>query len=371
MSDGAVERARLQRIARDVPLVDERALVELVSDLDVVAARNDARRRESFFGRLTGALSGRDRRTQVELTAALLGRQRSAEAWVRELSRRGALTDLALARVARHLREVQHHLAYVERVATQALTEVRDLAGIVAELAREVDARLAEHDRRLDGHEDRIAALERRVRHGELWRTAWEGFDRSVRRWETGGAYRSLPAVHQVALLAQEVAGGPCGVHELVTGDDAWRERLVGRVLADAPTAAAHPGDRPLDAVLDAAWRGVADRDRRAMVAELMGEGVPAPLRLAPGPLCTALALTMAYAARPAETRPADPAGAAVDTALRHRGYLPTTYTLGALVRRVVTEQGDAAQDALHTLTDTDTDTRRTAGPQDGTGVPA
>jgi hypothetical protein len=342
--------ARLERIARDVPLASERALVELVSDLDVVAARNAARGRESFFGRLTGALTGRDRRTQVELTTALLGRQRSSEAWLRELARQGAVTDLALLHLAQHLRQVQQRVAYVERVAAQALTEVRELAGIVTELAREIDARLAEHDQRLDDHEDRIAVLERSLHRTQLWQAAWAGFDRSVRRWETGGAYRSLPAIYQVALLAYEVAAGRCGLHEFVTGEVSWRDRLVARVLADPATGTAHPGDLSLDALLDQAWRTVAERDRRTMIAELMGAGVPASLRITPGPLCSALASTMEYAARPAETRPPDPAAAAVEAALRHRGYLPTTYTAGALVRRLVTEQADAVQAALHAL---------------------
>jgi hypothetical protein len=358
--------AELRRLVRDMPLAKERELVELVSDAAVITALNDARGREPFFRRLVGAVTGADRRNQVEITSRLLGRQRSMESWMRELSDQGAVTDLAIAQMAGHLRAVQHQLAHVERVAEQALYEVRELAGIVAELAREVDARLGEHDRRLDEHQDRIVELERRLLRTELWQSAWAGFDRSVRRWESRGAYGSAAFAYQVALLAREVARGPCGVHEFVARDAAWRDRLVERVLADPRVAAAWPASRSLDDVLDEAWQALPTTDHRSMVAELLGAGLPADLSTPDGELSKALVLSMELAARRPDIRPVDVGRTAVDTVLRRAGYLPTGYTVGAFVRRVVDEQADGAQEALHRLRGDAAAAAENAGAPDG-----
>jgi hypothetical protein len=203
LPDAAID---LHTLSRDMPLVRERILLQLVSEMGVAEVENDARGRERFFGRVWGGLRGADHMAQVEITGRVLTTQRAVVTWVRQLSEDQALSDLAIAQMAEHLKEVQLHQAGNRAIAEQTRSQVTALASLVGELAREVDARLEGYDQRLDQHAERLADLERRLRATELWQAGQAGFDRAVPRWERSGAYGRVAWAYQVALLAREVA---------------------------------------------------------------------------------------------------------------------------------------------------------------------
>lgn len=341
----------LRRLLADIPLADDRMMLELVAGLekadDLSAHRG---RKRGFFGNVLDVVTGRDRMRSAATDRALLQSQRMTREWVIELSEQSRLTDLALARTARKLYEIGEEVQYVGQLSRQALLEVRELAGILNRVAEALNRRLDEHEWRLDEHERRLDQhdltlrdLDRRVLAVELGQRAWLDFDTAIRRWEANGAYGSLPWVCQVVLLAHEVASGAAGLYEFVTGDRGWRERLRLRLTADPRSRAAWEGSRSLAAVLDEVWPALPTLEHREMVAELLGVGLPPELRTTAGPLSTALSTTLELAARPADIRPRDVADEALDRARSRSGWIPGSLTAAELVRLAVQEQADAA----------------------------
>ena len=235
----------LRALARRIPLVGDRALAEIVNGLATVDAMNQSRTGEGFFRRLlTGGST--DRRRGIEASTAIATVQRHLVSWVREVSDHLAYTDLTVGLLATEVEELQHDVAHAKAMSGQALAEIRELAGLLAEFINATDHRFAEIDRRLDSHEQVIDAhakaillLDRRVLATELWQSAWAETDLTVRSWRHEGIYSGLPWLCQVLLLARQTAAGGPGLHDFAVGDRGWRNRLADDILSDPRTASA------------------------------------------------------------------------------------------------------------------------------------
>lgn len=333
----------LARHTRNVPAADERLFLEMVNDVSAfVGNQLSASRAEGFFGRLLSGLTGRSRRRTDATLGALAQGHVATRAWLSDVVDRQTESDLALLRAATVIRDMQYELAHVRAIGEQALHEVRELADLVADMARIVDRRLADHESRLDEHTRRIDGHDRSLIVVQLWQRAWMASERSLFRWERRAAYRHLPWIYQVTLLAQETFGGPVGAHEYVTGALDFRERLVDHLLADPVAATGRPGKQSLADLLDQAVREVEPVDERQMLAELLGDGLDPRLGRPGGGLTAALRWTMTMAARPEHLRPRQVAVEAVDLGLAE-GYFPTLLTVADFTRRMVTEQAEAA----------------------------
>ncbi|GAB3155321.1 hypothetical protein GCM10027290_51250 [Micromonospora sonneratiae] len=386
-ADNEVDIAEL---AQRVPVVQSQMFVELVSNIGKVQAVVASRRSETFFSWLVDQMTGRARAQDLDTVRSLALTQANTLAWVNELAARSAITDLALRETAVRLRVLQYDLAatrdearYASEVAERTAAEVSGLARLLGEMATVVhgeldrqERRLDLQQRRLDLQEKRMALLEARLddqdlflqavadeldgqrrvlTHLRLRQYAWEAFSRSMSRYRAG-AYRSLPWMYQVALLAREVAAGACGLHEFVTGDRIHRDWLVESILDDPDSVVAWSGTRSLVGLLDEACAALPDRDDRQMVAELLGAGPDADDGSAARPLSAVLARTMRYAAGVDRSGAArSPAADALDEVRSTAdGLLETSLTVPEFVHRTVDEQADAGAEARARLGDAD-----------------
>ncbi|MGV9311017.1 hypothetical protein ACWDR0_02335 [Streptomyces sp. NPDC003691] len=310
----------LSDVARGVPLVDDRLLLELLNDLHTADDLVRARAREGFFARLLAQITGHGRRQDLAVTGALVGAQRSTLAWLSELTERLTATDLVVAEVIDEVTRVNERVDRLDVRLQWAEGGVRRLTVLLAQLAEQTGRGLAEHDERLRKVESSLA------------------IDRAVRRWRYPRPDPDLGLLAGAVLLAREVAGGPAGEFAASNPGAGIQQELAERMLQDPPVPW-YDGIRPLTGLLAEAVRGLPGDEHRTMLAELLGEGVPAELTGARGPLSSALR----KAALATTVAGVDP-DAAAEAALRATlgsgpDYVAASLSVEELVRHIIAEQ--------------------------------
>ncbi|MGK5732163.1 hypothetical protein [Streptomyces sp. URMC 124] len=331
----------LEIVARGVPLVDDRLLLELTNDLHTANDLARAGAREGFFARLLGRATGRDRIRERTVRDRVLSTQKLTLRWLTHLSERMTVTDLVVAEVSEEVHDAKKRIERVETAGQWSADAIGELGEILARLASDTGRFLSDHERRL-------AALEART-----------AMDAAARRWRHPRPDPGLPWLVGAVLLAREVASGPAGTYAF-TGEEALMQRqLTERMLQDPPVPW-FDGVKSLPGMLSTVVRELPSENHRLMVAELLGLGVADELSDAAGPLTSALA-------RAAELSVAG-AGAdeAARSALRDSSgsgdlFLPSSLSVEQLVRRIVAEQFAEARQRRIRL-------RKLAEPGDGGG---
>lgn len=326
----------LRSFGEQMPLVTDRTLLELVNGLTVASALTAERRSQGVFAQFAAAVSGRERKAELMTLQGLIEGQQAVAGWLSEVSAKGAVTDLALARVAGRLKETSRMAADARERGLRLAEDLRAVSGMVADLAE---------------------ICEERLRGLELWRAEVESrlaaeraFDISTERWRAGKAYNRLPWPYQVLLLAREVAAGGAGRWEYEHDDGEYRARLADRITADLKDRVPGRDGLTLVSLLDESWNALPAARHRQFVAELLGAGLDQELALVGRPLDTAATLTMELSALPEGTRPARPAAAALELARRRHGWLDGGATLDEFVRTAVNEQFDLSASARRRL---------------------
>lgn len=300
--------------ARQVPAVDDRALLELVNGLTVARAVTADRRELGPAGRIVAQILGKDRQGELLTLQALIDGQQTLMQWVTELCQQGAITSLTVARIADYLR--------------LALDRAESAQSMVAELGDVLGAQLramAESQARADA----LVAAEHTL-------------NTALAAWDAGRAYASVPWPYQVILLAQQLAAGPCGRLEPLTGDDRYRMRIIDSIVARLRTTVRGSGFSIAE-VLDASWPELRT-EQRWLVAEVLGVGLSSSLALPGCPLAAVAATTMELAALPENARPVSPGLSAMILGRRRQGRIDGSATLPRFVERAVNEQLDAAR---------------------------
>ncbi|WP_031512010.1 hypothetical protein [Streptomyces sp. NRRL F-5123] len=348
----------LRVLAERIPLVADRALVEIVNSTETAGHLADHRAGEGFFRRLWSKGTGADRKREVQGTQALARAQRLTVDLVRDLGEHLSFTNLNVALVSTRLDELARETEDSGLLARQSLGEVSELASVVASFmditSRRLDAveqRLDTHAALLDVHAAALLELERRQVHGELWQNSRDTVDALMRKWRTYGAYRSLPWPVQALLLARQLAAGKPGEHEAATGDREWRERLTDELLADPGygelrEALGWRERLPLAALLSHVLAGLPGADDRLMVAELLGAGLPPGLRPPHGPLALVTARTLELAVLRPQEQQAHLIHQARQDTFAECLTRPGAMTAQEFVRWAVEEQADAARAA-------------------------
>jgi hypothetical protein len=319
---------QLERLAEQIPLVPGRVLLELTNGLTVASALTAERQAQGVVSRLVSQILGHDRTAGLMTLRSLVDGQQALADWLVEVSARGAVSDLALAMAAAQLGETSRVAADARARSLALAAELRNISGLVGELAEICDTRLKE----LDAWHAEVTA----------YLAAQRAFDLAVERWQAGRSYAALPWAYQVILLAREVAVGPCGRWE-AEHDEEFSTRLTDRMVTHLTGRGQQPGGLVVARLLEEGSRALADDDQRQLIAELLDVGLTAGLALSPRPLTTAAALTMDLSAIAAADRPASPGAIAVELARRRVGWLDGGATLASFVGTAVREQMEAA----------------------------
>jgi hypothetical protein len=327
----------LRALLRTIPVADDRILLELANSLSVAEDLTRYRREQTVFGRIIDSLTGKDRANELLTTQHLVRSGQALVSWVTATTKGSAVTNLAVTRVARHLKATQHRLVAAEQLGLRTAAELDGLGQLVAEIQRECDARLTE--------------LEQWRIETTLRITAREVFESAVGRWHAERSYTGLPWAFQVVLLAREIATGPCGDWAQVSGDDSYQERLVNSILVD-PRTKQTPQSFVLPILVEDSTKMLSSTDERLMVAELMDVGLDPSLALPSRPLIAIIATTLELSTLPESARPQRPAETALALTRRRHGWVDGTADVTSFVQQVVAEQAYAARssrDAMRT----------------------
>ncbi|MFD8811287.1 hypothetical protein ACFV23_07315 [Streptomyces sp. NPDC059627] len=288
----------------------DRALLELANGIGVARAITADRAESGVVARLIADLTGSSQSAQLLTIRHLVNGQETLAALAVETSEYGRVTDLAIARVARHLKSVKGHVSSLQRAH-------EELADEVGEIIRATD--------------ERLSLLERRVGTVELKDAARDFADRVLTSAER--SLRGVPWPYQAVLLGRHLASGPCGRWYAESGDTEYRGRTARAVADSIPQVSRAPGRTiSLAAEFEEAWRMLVWPEQRALVGELLDVGLVPGLALASRPLHHMAAMTMELASLADDVRPERPAGIALELSRRRVDHLDA----GATARRIV-----------------------------------
>jgi hypothetical protein len=288
--------SRIKELQRRVPIVGDKALIDLVNGIQVSKDIIRYRKNRGFFGQLIDTLDGSDHKRQLLLDGNLIAGQEALHQWVLELSDSLSISQVALEVTQQSLLEArdairrQKQRLQMQEEALVALSQGLD------RLAQQVGTKLHE--------------LEARVRKLEVRVAANEDLDRIVTAWAAEQTYTKLPWVVQVALLAREVFSSSVATYELETGDTTrYRSLLVNKILFTSkqlPQSFFGLAD-----LLDYSWVEMEKSDRQLSAALLEVRSIPQQ-RLQNTPMLFAIGTTLELATLPEEARPSKPGQSAI-----------------------------------------------------------
>ncbi len=320
----------LEELQRRVPVVGDKALIDLINGIQVSKDIIRYRKRRGFFGQLIDKLDGSDRQRQLLLDGNLIAGQEALHNWVLELSDSLRISQLALEVTQRSLLEArdairkQKQQLHIQQHALLALSHQFD------RLAQQVGTRLNQ--------------LEARVRNLEVRVTANEDLDRILTAWAAGQTYTQLPWAVQVTLLVREVFSSSVVMYELETGDkERFRQLLVNKILAtrrELPQSFFGLAD-----LLEQSWVAMTKDDRELAAGLLEIRSIP-PQRLVNTPHLFAIGTTLELATLPEEARPNKPAASALALCRAQIGSISRTTDTRDFIAAVVEE---TANDCLVT----------------------
>ena len=300
-------------LARQIPAVEDRTLLELVNGLTVAQAITADRRELGPVARIVTQILGRDRSGELLTVQALIDGQRALMCWVTEICDRGAITNLTVARIADHL-----------RLSLSTAESARDMATELGEVLG-----------------TRLRILEESRARADALSAAEHALNASLTAWDAGRTYAALPWPYQVILIARELAAGACGRLEPLTGDDRYRLRITDGIVARLRATVGERGFAVAE-VLDESWPELRT-EQRWLVAEVLDIGLDGSLALPGCPLASVAGTTMELAALPEDARPSSPGRSAMSLGRRRQGRIDGSATFPRFVERAVNEQLDAA----------------------------
>jgi hypothetical protein len=321
------------------PLVSDSMLLQLANE--VMVAEDISGLQGTLIGRLVDGITGQGQRANGVVLGNLAAAERTLMAWVIDVCENGRVTNLTLARVTRHVTDTRRALAALE-------AEQRGTTSRVSQLTKDFEGALGKFEDRFAHFDTRLNSLEQGLTRVQLRLLADRGFNESVEAWDSRQTYEDLPWACQVVLLAREVANGPVGLLEHVEGERDHRERLVRKILRHDGISAVR---RPfvITTLFGDAAAELHASQQSQLVAELLESGLTTDLMMPVGPL-TALLRTTLELGGDHDEQPERSARRAMTVTRERYGRVDATADVEGFVRRVVTEQADAALEVRRAL---------------------
>ncbi|MGF1478088.1 MAG: diguanylate cyclase regulator RdcB family protein [Cyanophyceae cyanobacterium] len=286
----------LAELQQRIPIVGDRALVNIVNGIQVSNDVIRYRKSLGYFGQLMSSLDGSDRSRQLLLNGNLIAGQEALRQWVLELSDSLRISQVALEVTQQSLLEARNAIRRYRQLSQDHQEAVSLLAQQLNCLAQQVG--------------DRLNQLEARVRQLEVRVAANEDLAQIVTAWTAGQSYTNLPWAVQVVLLAREVFSSAVAVYELETGDThRFRSLLINKLLSmsqQLPQSFFSLAD-----LLDHAWSAMSKSDRALTAALLEIRSLP-PQRLLNAPMLFTIGTTLELATLPESSRPSKPGQSAI-----------------------------------------------------------
>lgn len=302
----------LEQLQRRVPVIGDKALLDLVNGIQVSKDIIRYRRNRNFLGQLLDNLNGKEHQRQILLDGNLISGQEALSQWVLEMTDSLRISQVGLQITQKSLLETRQAVRSIKGTLEKQNQDINSLIENLNNLQQKLNLKFHEI-------EQRIHQLEVRV-------TANEELDRILTTWFAGQSYTKLSWPIQIALLAKEVFSSAVINYELETGDtDKYRDLLIHKILAsyqDLPKNFFSHSD-----LLDFSWQQMTTQDQLLAYSLLEVNSIPQS-RFYNSPVLFALGKTLELATLPEEDKPKNPGRIAV--ALCRNQIVSITHTTDA-----------------------------------------
>lgn len=321
----------LRDLQQRIPIVGDKALIDLVNGLDVSRDVIRYRKGRSFLRCLADKLGGKDEKLQNLLDCNLVAGQAALHQWVLELCDSLRISQVALQVTQESLLEArnairrQHARIQAQESKLQALYQHLELISLQIQT-------------RFDQLEERISRVELRI-------AAKDDLDTILSAWLAKQTYRELPWAVQVPLLLREVFSSAVIAYELQSDDTMlFRDLLTNRIVEASRQMPQNFFG--LSDLLEQTWISTPENDRDLVAQLLEVRSIPQH-RLQKIPYLFTIGTTLELATLDVDARPAKPGKCAIELCRRQVDDIPSITDTRKFVEKLVQE---TANDCLTTM---------------------
>jgi hypothetical protein len=320
---------KLEILERRVPIIGDKALINLVNGIQVNYDLIRYQKQQGFFGKIFDQLAGADTGRRLLLDGNLIAGQQTLYDWILDLTDSLRISQVALEITQNSLLEARQAIRKQKEVAISHQKDISILDEKLNQLAHRIEGKI-------DKIEDRILSL-------ELGAAAQRDFECIVTAWEAKQTYRDLPWVVQVFMLVKEVFSSSVAIYELRTQDIlTYRKQLVNRILVKSEITDAKFFS--VSDLLDSAWQQISNRNDLDLSLGLLETHTLPYSRRQSLPLLFTVATTLELAALDEEIRPSQPGRCAVELCRAQIQKIDYTTTTHDFITQVTYE---SANDSL------------------------
>lgn len=319
----------LEKLERRVPIVSDKAIINLVNGIQVNRDLIRYQRQQGFFGRLFDKLAGVDAGRRILLDGNLIAGQQALYDWVMEFADSLRISQIALELTQNSLLEARGAIRKQKEILTTHQQDINILDDKLNKLTHRI--------------ESRIYQIEDRVRTLELSVAAQKDFEQIMTAWESRLTYSGLPWIIQVVMLVKEVFSSSISIYEMQTRDTlTYRNQLVNRILATSEIA--HTKFFSLSDLLDSSWQQIKDLNDFELSLGILETHTLPYLRKQRIPLIFTMTTTLELAALAEEIRPSKPGRCAVEICRAQIQDIDYTTTMNDFITQII---GESANDSL------------------------
>lgn len=321
----------IDRLEKRIPVVSDKALIDLVNGIQVNQNILSYRKSRGFFGQLLDNLTGSDRARQLLLDGNLIVGQQTLHNWVLELTDSLRISQLGLQVTQKSLLEARNVIRVNKHRLQNQERAITELAEQLSQLALQVDSRFKNIEARIHQLEVRVAAN--------------EDVDAIISAWEASQTYYDLPWLIQIILLAKEIYSSAVVIYELETQDiEKYRQLIINKILSRSTPIAQSFFN--LAEFLDLSSGQIKSADIALCNGILETRSIPLT-RLDSTPLLFAVNATLEFTQLPPESQPKQLGKSAIALCRQQINYLPRQMDARELITTIVNE---IANDSLSQL---------------------
>lgn len=287
---------RLEQLQRRVPVVGDKAIINLINGIQVSGDLIRYRKNRGFLGQIIDNINGTNKQRQILLDGNLIAGQETLYQWIHEITDSLRVSQVGLQVTQQSLLETRQAVRKIKQRITGQENKLDRLIQGLSELNKQLDRKFQDIEKRIHNLEVRVAAN--------------EDLERIFTAWIAGQTYTKLPWTVQVVLVVKEIFSSAILTYELETGDTKkYRSLLINKILASYP-------DLPkqffaLTDLLNYTWKEMNSQDCALTHALLEVHSIPQQ-RLINTPTLYTVGKTLELATLSGEARPINLAKCAV-----------------------------------------------------------
>ncbi|MBE9196054.1 hypothetical protein IQ219_12220 [Synechocystis sp. LEGE 06083] len=321
--DTDIERQiSLEQLQRRVPILGDKALLDLVNGIQVNKEMIRYRKNRNFLGQILDNLTGHGQKRQILLDGNLIAGQEALHQWLLELTDSLRISQIGIQITQQSLLETRQAVRSLKANLQKQSQDINDIFDNLSKLQGILNTKFKDIDKRIHQLEIRLSAN--------------EDLDRILTAWLAGQSYNKLPWPIQVAFLAKEVFSSAVINYEMETGDtDKFRTLLAYKLLAhfkDLPKNFFNQSD-----LLDLSYQQMSSQDLLLTYSLLEVHSI-SPSYLYNSPLLFSLGKTLELATIPEADRPKSPGRIALTLCRNQIGLISHTTDAEEFIHTIIGE---------------------------------